>query len=95
MDAWHLSVARGIARGKRLRGLEVVESSSRRAAARMLRVFLDKPGAARAIVGRSDERTCANFSRDVWHHPRCWMRAGQLHAEVSSPRVDRKLTKAD
>ncbi len=78
-------------------GLEVVEVEFRgRGKARMLRVFLDKPGAASgdplAGVTHGD---CANFSRefgtilDVEDAI-----AGSYTLEVSSPGLDRKLTKA-
>ncbi len=78
-------------------GLEVVEVDLRGSGqARMLRVFLDKPGAASgdplAGVTHGD---CANFSRefgtilDVEDAI-----AGSYTLEVSSPGLDRKLTKA-
>ncbi len=78
-------------------GLEVVEVEFRGSdQARMLRVFLDKPGAASgdplAGVTHGD---CATFSRefgtilDVEDAI-----AGSYTLEVSSPGLDRKLTKA-
>jgi ribosome maturation factor RimP len=78
-------------------GLEVVEVELRGSGkARMLRVFLDKPGAANddplAGVTHGD---CANFSRefgtilDVEDAV-----SGSYTLEVSSPGLDRKLTKA-
>ncbi|MGB9362958.1 MAG: ribosome maturation factor RimP [Candidatus Sulfotelmatobacter sp.] len=78
-------------------GLEVVEVELRGSGkARMLRVFLDKPGAAGgdplAGVTHGD---CANFSRefgtilDVEDAV-----PGSYTLEVSSPGLDRKLTKA-
>ena len=78
-------------------GLEVVEVEFRCSGkARMLRVFLDKPGAASgdplAGVTHGD---CANFSRefgtilDVED-----ALPGSYTLEVSSPGLDRKLTKA-
>jgi ribosome maturation factor RimP len=78
-------------------GLEVVEVEFRgNGNARMLRVFLDKPGAASgdplAGVTHGD---CANFSRefgtilDVEDAI-----SGSYTLEVSSPGLDRKLTKA-
>jgi ribosome maturation factor RimP len=78
-------------------GLEVVEVEFRGSGqARMLRVFLDKPGAANgdplAGVTHGD---CANFSRefgtilDVEEAV-----PGSYTLEVSSPGLDRKLTKA-
>ncbi|MFZ0318347.1 MAG: ribosome maturation factor RimP [Candidatus Sulfotelmatobacter sp.] len=78
-------------------GLDVVEVEFRGSGnARMLRVFLDKPGAAGgdplAGVTHGD---CANFSRefgtilDVEDAV-----PGSYTLEVSSPGLDRKLTKA-
>ncbi len=78
-------------------GLEVLEVEFRGSgAARMLRVFLDKPGSASgdplAGVTHGD---CANFSRefgtvlDVEDAV-----PGSYTLEVSSPGLDRKLTKA-
>src|ERR1700675_563403 len=78
-------------------GLEVVEVEFRGSGnARMLRVYLDKPGAASgdplAGVTHGD---CANFSRefgtilDVEDAV-----PGSYTLEVSSPGLDRKLTKA-
>ena len=78
-------------------GLEVVDVELLGSGkARMLRVFLDKPGAARgdplAGVTHGD---CANFSRefgtilDVED-----AMPGSYTLEVSSPGLDRKLTKA-
>src|ERR1700677_5194430 len=78
-------------------GLEVVDVEFRGSGnARMLRVFLDKPGAAGgdplAGVTHGD---CANFSRefgtilDVEDAV-----PGSYTLEVSSPGLDRKLTKA-
>ena len=78
-------------------GLEVVEVEFRGSGkVRMLRVFLDKPGAASgdplAGVTHGD---CANFSRefgtilDVEDAI-----TGSYTLEVSSPGLDRKLTKA-
>jgi ribosome maturation factor RimP len=78
-------------------GLEVVEVEFRGSGqARMLRVFLDKPGAASgdplAGVTHGD---CANFSRefgtilDVEDAI-----SGSYTLEVSSPGLDRKLSKA-
>ena len=80
-------------------GLEVVEVDVSGAGKhRMLRVFIDRPGAAPA-ANRPDGVThedCANFSRefgtiidveDVFP-------GGSYVLEVSSPGLDRKLTKA-
>ena len=78
-------------------GLEVVEVEFRGSGqARMLRVFLDKPGAASAdpLAGVT-HGDCANFSRefgtilDVEEAI-----SGSYTLEVSSPGLDRKLTKA-
>ena len=78
-------------------GLEVVEVEFRGSGkARMLRVFLDKPGAASGdpLAGVTHE-DCANFSRefgtilDVED-----VMPGSYTLEVSSPGLDRKLTKA-
>ena len=78
-------------------GLEVVEVEILGGGkARMLRVFLDKPGAASGdpLAGVTHE-DCANFSRefgtilDVED-----VMPGSYTLEVSSPGLDRKLTKA-
>jgi ribosome maturation factor RimP len=96
--ALELDRVRGIAeRVAASSGLEVVDVEFRGSGnARMLRVFLDKPGAASgdplAGVTHGD---CANFSRefgtilDVEDAI-----AGSYTLEVSSPGLDRKLTKA-
>jgi ribosome maturation factor RimP len=78
-------------------GLEVIEVEFRGSgAARMLRVFLDKPGAAIGDpLGGVTHGDCVNFSRefgtilDVEDAV-----PGSYTLEVSSPGLDRKLTKA-
>ena len=78
-------------------GLEVVEVEFRGSGkARMLRVFLDKPGAAGGdLLAGITHGDCANFSRefgtilDVED-----ALTGSYTLEVSSPGLDRKLTKA-
>jgi ribosome maturation factor RimP len=79
------------------RGLELVEVELRGSGnARMLRVFLDKPGGAKAdVLAGVTDGDCAEFSRefgtilDVEDAI-----AGSYTLEVSSPGLDRKLTKA-
>ncbi len=78
-------------------GLEVVEVEFRGSGnARMLRVFLDKPGAASGdVLAGVTHGDCASFSRefgtilDVEDAV-----PGSYTLEVSSPGLDRKLTKA-
>jgi ribosome maturation factor RimP len=78
-------------------GMEVVEVEFRGSGkARMLRVFLDKPGAASSdVLAGVTHGDCANFSRefgtilDVEDAI-----SGSYTLEVSSPGLDRKLTKA-
>ena len=78
-------------------GLEVVEVEFRGSGkVRMLRVFLDKPGAASGdVLAGVTHGDCANFSRefgtilDVEDAI-----SGSYTLEVSSPGLDRKLTKA-
>jgi ribosome maturation factor RimP len=78
-------------------GLEIIEVEFRGSgAARMLRVFLDKPGAANGDpLGGVTHGDCVNFSRefgtilDVEDAV-----LGSYTLEVSSPGLDRKLTKA-
>src|SRR5260370_37540931 len=78
-------------------GLEVVDVEWRGSAnARMLRVFLDKPGAASgdpmAGVTTGD---CANFSREFGTILDLEdAMPGSYTLEVTSPGLDRKLTKA-
>jgi ribosome maturation factor RimP len=78
-------------------GLEVVDLEFRGSGnARMLRVFLDKPGAAKGdVLAGVTHGDCVDFSRefgtilDVEDAI-----AGSYTLEVSSPGLDRKLTKA-
>jgi ribosome maturation factor RimP len=78
-------------------GLEVVEVEFRGSGnARMLRVFLDRPGAASGdVLAGVTHGDCVNFSRefgtilDVEDAI-----AGSYTLEVSSPGLDRKLSKA-
>ncbi len=77
-------------------GLEVVEVESLGGGkARMLRVFLDKPAAGADPLAGVTHEDCANFSRefgtilDVED-----VMPGSYTLEVSSPGLDRKLTKA-
>src|SRR5271169_6772505 len=78
-------------------GLEVVDIEFRGSGnARVLRVFLDKPGAASGdVLAGVTHGDCANFSRefgtilDVEDAV-----PGSYTLEVSSPGLDRKLTKA-
>lgn len=77
-------------------GLEVLEVEFRGSGpARMLRVFLDKPGAGSDPLAGVTHGDCANFSRefgtilDVEDAV-----PGSYTLEVSSPGLDRKLTKA-
>jgi ribosome maturation factor RimP len=78
-------------------GLEVVDVEFRGSGnARMLRVFLDKPGAASGdVLAGVTHGDCVDFSRefgtilDVEDAI-----AGSYTLEVSSPGLDRKLTKA-
>src|SRR6267154_5267984 len=77
-------------------GLEVVEIEFLGGGkARMLRVFLDKPAAGTDPLAGVTHEDCANFSRefgtilDVED-----VMPGSYTLEVSSPGLDRKLTKA-
>ena len=77
-------------------GLEVVEVEFLGGGkARMLRVFLDKPAAGADPLAGVTHEDCANFSRefgtilDVED-----VMPGSYTLEVSSPGLDRKLTKA-
>jgi len=77
-------------------GLEVVEVEFLGGGkARMLRVFLDKPAAGANPLAGVTHEDCANFSRefgtilDVED-----VMPGSYTLEVSSPGLDRKLTKA-
>src|SRR5215467_12579847 len=76
-------------------GLEVVEVEFLGGGnARMLRVFLDKPGAGNDPIAGVTHEDCANFSRefgtilDVED-----VMPGSYTLEVSSPGLDRKLVK--
>jgi ribosome maturation factor RimP len=78
------------------RGLEVVEVEFLGGGkARMLRVFLDRPAAGTDPLAGVTHEDCANFSRefgtilDVED-----VMPGSYTLEVSSPGLDRKLTKA-
>ena len=78
------------------RGLEVVEVEFLGGGtARMLRIFLDKPAAGTDPLAGVTHEDCANFSRefgtilDVED-----VMPGSYTLEVSSPGLDRKLTKA-
>jgi ribosome maturation factor RimP len=80
-------------------GLEVVEVEVCGAGKhRMLRVFIDRPGAA-AVAGRPDGVThedCSKFSREFGTivDVEDAVPGGSYVLEVSSPGLDRKLTKA-
>jgi ribosome maturation factor RimP len=78
-------------------GLEVVEVELRGSgSARMLRVFLDKPGAAAgdALAGVT-HGDCANFSREFGTilDVEDAVPGGAYTLEISSPGLDRKLSK--
>jgi ribosome maturation factor RimP len=79
-------------------GLEVVEVELRGSGpARMLRVFLDKPGAAEGdVLGGVTHGDCADFSREFGTilDVEDVVPGGSYTLEVSSPGLDRKLTKA-
>jgi len=77
-------------------GLEVVDVEFRGGGkSRMLRVFLDKPAAGADVLAGVTHEDCANFSRefgtilDVEDAV-----PGSYTLEVSSPGLDRKLTRA-
>jgi len=80
-------------------GLEVVEVEFRGGGkARMLRVFLDKPASADPVAGVTHGVThedCANFSREFGTilDVEDAVPGGSYTLEVSSPGLDRKLTK--
>jgi ribosome maturation factor RimP len=77
-------------------GLEVVEVEFRGGNARMLRVFLDKPSAAGAdLLAGVTHEDCANFSREFGTilDVEDAVSGGPYTLEVSSPGLDRKLTK--
>jgi len=63
---------------------------------RMLRVFLDKPAAGAAALAGVTHEDCANFSREFGTilDVEDAVPGGAYTLEVSSPGLDRKLTKA-
>jgi len=91
-------------------GLEVVEVELRGSGpARMLRVFLDRPGASKAVAANGDvphgtanavhgvtHGDCADFSREFGTilDVEDAVPGGSYTLEVSSPGLDRRLTKA-
>src|ERR1700744_4773868 len=78
-------------------GLEVVEVESLGGGkARMLRVFLDKPAAGTDPLAGVTHEDCANFSREFGTilDVEDAVPGGSYTLEVSSPGLDRKLTKA-
>jgi ribosome maturation factor RimP len=78
-------------------GLEVVEVEFLGGGkARMLRVFLDKPAAGTDPLAGVTHEDCANFSREFGTILEVEDAApnGSYTLEVSSPGLDRKLTKA-
>jgi len=78
-------------------GLEVVEIEFLGGGkARMLRVFLDKPAAGTDPLAGVTHEDCANFSREFGTilDVEDAMPGGSYTLEVSSPGLDRKLTKA-
>ncbi|HLV85552.1 MAG TPA: ribosome maturation factor RimP [Candidatus Sulfotelmatobacter sp.] len=78
-------------------GLEVVDVEFLGGGgARMLRVFLDKPGAGAEALSGVTHEDCANFSREFGTilDVEDAMPGGSYTLEVSSPGLDRKLTKA-
>ena len=64
--------------------------------ARMLRVFLDRPGAGADALGGVTHEDCVNFSREFGTilDVEDAVPGGSYTLEVSSPGLDRKLTKA-
>jgi ribosome maturation factor RimP len=64
--------------------------------ARMLRVFLDKPAAGNEPLAGVTHQDCANFSREFGTilDVEDAVPGGSYTLEVSSPGLDRKLTKA-
>lgn len=78
-------------------GLEVVEVEFLGGgSARMLRVFLDKPAAGKDSLAGVTHEDCANFSREFGTilDVEDVVPGGSYTLEVSSPGLDRKLTKA-
>jgi ribosome maturation factor RimP len=77
-------------------GLEVVEVEFRGGGkARMLRVFLDKPAAGADPLAGVTHEDCANFSREFGTilDVEDAVPGGSYTLEVSSPGLDRKLTR--
>src|SRR5206468_10301359 len=77
-------------------GLEVVDVELRGGGkSRMLRVFLDKPAAGTDPLAGVTHEDCANFSREFGTilDVEDVMPGGSYLLEVSSPGLDRKLTK--
>ena len=78
-------------------GLEVVEIEFLGGGkARMLRVFLDKPAAGTDALAGVTHEDCANFSREFGTilDVEDAVPGGSYTLEVSSPGLDRRLTKA-
>jgi ribosome maturation factor RimP len=78
-------------------GLEVVDVEFRGGGkSRMLRVFLDKPAAGADVLAGVTHEDCANFSREFGTILDVEDAApdGSYTLEVSSPGLDRKLTRA-
>jgi len=78
-------------------GLEIVEIEFHGAGkARMLRVFVDKPAAGAAPLAGVTHEDCANFSREFGTilDVEDAVPGGTYTLEVSSPGLDRKLTRA-
>jgi len=78
-------------------GLEIVDIEFLGAGnARMLRVFLDKPAAGTDPLAGVTHEDCANFSREFGTilDVEDAVPGGSYTLEVSSPGLDRKLTKA-
>ncbi|PYX30161.1 MAG: ribosome maturation factor [Acidobacteria bacterium] len=77
-------------------GLEVVDVELRGGGkSRMLRVFLDKPAAGTDPLAGVTHEDCANFSREFGTilDVEDAMSGGSYTLEVSSPGLDRKLTR--
>jgi ribosome maturation factor RimP len=78
-------------------GLEVVDVEFRGGGkSRMLRVYLDKPAAGADVLAGVTHEDCANFSREFGTVLDVEDAApdGSYTLEVSSPGLDRKLTRA-
>src|SRR5947199_1948131 len=78
-------------------GLEVVDVELRGGGkSRMLRVFLDKPAAGTDPLAGVTHEDCANLSREVGTilDVEDAMSGGSYTLEVSSPGLDRKLSRA-